>query len=278
MPLPERPGWYDDPESPDQLRYFDGVIWTGNITPRSTRSAEPQPRPAEHGPMGWQVPPGAQGWRHPGQATPPPPGYGRGPAVGYPAYGAARTTPDGQPLASYGQRVGAFVVDGLIRFVLNLVFGGYFAYRAMEPAMNGLRDAMATNDPQRISGISTLVDMRYLWLFAIVTSLVALAYNVFFLTWRSATPGKLVTGISVRERSRPGVLTRTTALRRYGFVFVLLLLQNVPALGLFAVLVWVLDLLWPLWDDKRQALHDKVAGTNVVVGPQPRKGSATELR
>jgi uncharacterized RDD family membrane protein YckC len=22
--------------------------------------------------------------------------------------------------------------------------------------------------------------------------------------------------------------------------------------------------LWPLWDDKKQALHDKVAGTNVV--------------
>jgi hypothetical protein len=26
--------------------------------------------------------------------------------------------------------------------------------------------------------------------------------------------------------------------------------------------------LWPLWDDKKQALHDKIVATNVVVGPQ----------
>jgi uncharacterized RDD family membrane protein YckC len=34
--------------------------------------------------------------------------------------------------------------------------------------------------------------------------------------------------------------------------------------------VSILDLLWPLWDDKRQALHDKIAGTNVVVQPRRR--------
>ena len=33
----------------------------------------------------------------------------------------------------------------------------------------------------------------------------------------------------------------------------------------------LLDVLWPLWDEKKQALHDKVAGTNVVMGPQPRR-------
>jgi uncharacterized RDD family membrane protein YckC len=26
----------------------------------------------------------------------------------------------------------------------------------------------------------------------------------------------------------------------------------------------MIDMLWPLWDDKKQALHDKVARTNVV--------------
>jgi uncharacterized RDD family membrane protein YckC len=39
--------------------------------------------------------------------------------------------------------------------------------------------------------------------------------------------------------------------------------QVVPFLSL-------LDGLWPLWDDKRQALHDKVAKTQVVEGKQPR--------
>jgi hypothetical protein len=26
-----------------------------------------------------------------------------------------------------------------------------------------------------------------------------------------------------------------------------------------------------LWDDKKQAIHDKVGATNVVVGPQPKR-------
>ena len=34
-----------------------------------------------------------------------------------------------------------------------------------------------------------------------------------------------------------------------------------PTIGPLYVLV---DVLWPLWDAKKQALHDKVAGTAVV--------------
>jgi uncharacterized RDD family membrane protein YckC len=28
---------------------------------------------------------------------------------------------------------------------------------------------------------------------------------------------------------------------------------------------WLLDVLWPLWDDEKQALHDKVVSTHVIV-------------
>ena len=41
-------------------------------------------------------------------------------------------------------------------------------------------------------------------------------------------------------------------------------------------LVQLLDFLWPLWDDKRQALHDKVAGTNVVLAPRKADEPSTE--
>jgi uncharacterized RDD family membrane protein YckC len=37
-----------------------------------------------------------------------------------------------------------------------------------------------------------------------------------------------------------------------------------PLLSLPAALFVLLDGLWPLWDGRRQALHDKAAGTNVV--------------
>jgi uncharacterized RDD family membrane protein YckC len=44
----------------------------------------------------------------------------------------------------------------------------------------------------------------------------------------------------------------------------------VPVVGSLGSLFTLLDGLWPLWDDKKQAIHDKVAATNVVVGPQPK--------
>jgi uncharacterized RDD family membrane protein YckC len=34
--------------------------------------------------------------------------------------------------------------------------------------------------------------------------------------------------------------------------------------GWFLSPLWIVDLLWPLWDSKRQTLHDKVVDTVVV--------------
>ena len=33
---PERAGWFDDPHDSEQLRYFDGILWTDHTTPRRT--------------------------------------------------------------------------------------------------------------------------------------------------------------------------------------------------------------------------------------------------
>jgi len=50
---------------------------------------------------------------------------------------------------------------------------------------------------------------------------------------------------------------------------VLLRTGCILVLSLISSLAYLLDVLWPLWDDKRQAIHDKAAATNVVLGPQP---------
>ena len=44
-----------------------------------------------------------------------------------------------------------------------------------------------------------------------------------------------------------------------------------PVVGLLGSLFTILDSLWPLWDERRQALHDKAGATNVVLGQQPRR-------
>ncbi len=90
-------------------------------------------------------------------------------------------------------------------------------------------------------------------------------YQVAFLTWKGATPGKMALGIAVRLRDRPATRRsswpssgrRSTSPRSCSSL--------IPGIGASSPLIKFLDLLWPLWDDKRQALHDKVATTNVVV-------------
>ena len=48
------------------------------------------------------------------------------------------------------------------------------------------------------------------------------------------------------------------------------MLSWVPGLSLLVLVLNPADLLLPIIDPKRQTLHDKIAGTVVVVGPQPR--------
>ena len=97
------------------------------------------------------------------------------------------------------------------------------------------------------------------------------AYQYFFLTRTGQTPGKMAIGISVRLRERPGPPPSEAVLRRLALPVVLFILPLVPVIGSIAGLARLLDLLWPAWDERKQALHDKVAATNVVVGKQPRR-------
>jgi uncharacterized RDD family membrane protein YckC len=76
----------------------------------------------------------------------------------------------------------------------------------------------------------------------------------------------MAVGISVRRSDRPGPLDIVSALRRR----LISVLQIVPLVSGLYFIVFLLDYLWPLWDDKRQALHDKVGATQVVMGKQPR--------
>jgi uncharacterized RDD family membrane protein YckC len=48
-------------------------------------------------------------------------------------------------------------------------------------------------------------------------------------------------------------------------------LRSFELLSPFLILIWFLDFLYPLWDKKRQTLHDKV-GRSVVLRGQPPTG------
>src|SRR5665647_369201 len=214
-------GWYDDPQDPSQLRYWDGVSWSSHVTPKVSPTVQDS-----HIGMPYGVAPAAERPQSPGsrgaQGTPTAPGE----------YRPAQRWPQGGPMPAYGQPLGwqpnqATTPDGV-------VLSGWW---------------------KRV--LARIIDN-------IIVSIV-------FLTRTGATPGKRVVGISVRLRDKPGpppldAVLKRTAVKQGGDIVGL-----VPVLGFFGSLFSTVDVLWPLWDVKKQAIHDKAAGTNVVVGPQPRR-------
>ena len=288
MYMPSHAGWFDDPADATQLRYFDGVIWTSHTAPRVTRSS---------GLEGGQVQPGQQ--QYPGQGHPPqypgqqssqqapyqqfpgapqppqqPPQAPQWSAPAYPGSWGRPATPDGQPLASYGQRVGAFLIDWILQAVIWFALGFYFAFKAL----SGYVDQFSTMMNQAQSGqqpdvaaLAASIDRGALTIFSLIGIAVFAAYQLFFLTRSGRTPGKAAVGISVRLRERPGPPSAGVAARRIALPVALFLVGLVPLLGVLGQVGRALDLLWPSWDGNRQALHDKVAGTVVVVGEQPRR-------
>jgi uncharacterized RDD family membrane protein YckC len=285
MSTPSSPGWYDDPQDATQLRYFDGVIWTSHTTPRTTRWAEPRTDQTGAVAPGGTVPsptPGGAtgpGWQSPSPQAPNPqfPGTPQASqwnlpsgATGYPV---GRVTGDGVPLAGYGLRVAAFLLDWLLQAIVSGVLGAAFLARAFGDYFDEFQrqmDAVESGSQVDVVALMESIDTRSLMLFSALSILVFAVYQGFFLARFGQTPGKMATNISVRLVDRPGRPPLQAVVRRVGLAVVLFVVEALPVIAFLGLLGRVLDLLFPAWDQRRQALHDKAAGTVVVTGRQPR--------
>jgi uncharacterized RDD family membrane protein YckC len=134
----------------------------------------------------------------------------------------------GRPLAGWGQRLGALVIDELFIFIVTFC------------------------------AVYTL-GVRRSFTGAMVSPVMAAAYYaVLNGSDMGQTFGKRAMGIQVRDAAgEGGTIGAPRAALRYVTVG---LFRVVPFFGLFTLL----DGLWPLWDGRRQALHDKIAGSVVV--------------
>ena len=178
------------------------------------------------------------------------------------------TTPDGQFLAGWWARVGAYLLDGIIVTVVGGLLASpwlgdvYDAYRAFFDQV--IRDAEAgrqTSDATMTAFQESIVGP--MMTIALIYLVVGFVYQVGFLMAVQATPGKLALGLRVRLRERPELPVGAILLRwasQSGYT----ILGVVPFVGSLLGLYWLLDHLWPLWDGKKQAIHDKIARTNVV--------------
>jgi uncharacterized RDD family membrane protein YckC len=258
-------GWYQDPApanpaSPETVRFWDGQGWTSQVRLASKKErqewrlrieAENRAyvrdlvRRAEAGDVE------AQQILH-------------GPPQGK---GTRNTTPDGQLLSGWWRRVFADIVDSTVVFFL----GALLAWPWLKQVVAIMREYVdravsaaqaGVEPPATTAMMGDLVNP--LLMVGLVFVVVGIAYEVGFLKAFNATPGKMLIGIEVRLRDRPGDLPWSTLFVRWFAKRGYALLGIIPFVGIITGLYYYVDNLWPLWDAKRQALHDKMASTNVV--------------
>lgn len=151
-------------------------------------------------------------------------------------FGSGVVLPGDRVLASPWARIGARLLDGLILGVLSSVI---------------------------VIGLSGGIDRdESSWGLAIVSLLLAVAYEVGFVGAMGATPGKLMLGLRIVAqedgRTPPGW---DKAALRYTPDLVII----VPVIGgLASLVIVVLSLVWLGTDDRRRTVYDRVATTYVV--------------
>lgn len=272
-------GWYPDPVNPANERYWDGWQWS-----RTTRATEhPAGPPGRAAGRGAQpAPPQPYGQQTPGQNPYGEQPYGQNPygqqPYGQNPYGQqpypqqayrptgkpVPTTADGVPLAGWWWRALAVVIDAFIVGAVSslLTFPIYqrlvrafteYLTAAFEAASRGATIPAQPDVAAMISGTDQLI-------LVVVGLLVHTLYIVLFLRWRGATPGKLAVGLRVV----PVDEGRSTARLSWSAVIIRALIWTIPNVQATLIVVRVIDVLMPLWNPKRQALHDVAAKTQVV--------------
>jgi len=206
------------------------------------------PPPAWPPPAGYVVPPQAY---PPGYPYPPRPVYLQPPPL----------APNGQPLADFFSRLGAYLVDALIMGAIGsvvtipLMIWWVTTFVSEVTTVQTSADR-ATVTPEIDFGSFLLGYLAIVGVVLLVSLLVSYLYLVEF-TWRTGqTIGKRVVKLKIVPVDPAAERTRGMLAKRW-------LVEQVG--GVVIPFFSYVDGLWQLWDKPlQQCLHDKVAGTVVV--------------
>lgn len=228
----QQPGYGQQPGYPQQPGYGQqpGYQQPGYPPPGYQQPGYQQP--------GYQQP----GFQQPGYQQP---GYQQpsGPYNPYAPYGGAAGNSAFGPLATWGPRVGATLLDGLILVPFEIIA---FIVLAVSSSSGTYDPNTGLTTGASISPVGVVV--------AVLLYLGALAFG-FYQLYRQGTTGqtigKKVVGIRV-IREADGQFTG------FGMAFVRSLAHILDALPCYV------GFLWPLWDEKKQTFADKMCGTVVV--------------
>ncbi|MFD6612838.1 RDD family protein [Micromonospora chalcea] len=204
--------------------------------------------PAQHVPPGYAGPPGY-----------PPPGY---PPPGYaPRPVPPPVAPNGQPLAGFGDRLLAYLIDTAVAMAVMMALFLPVVFLVFFRMIDELEQA-GPNGPDPAEVWTTV----FLPLLAAELGVLLLmlvfywVYHVEYARRTGQTLGKKVMKLRIVPVQPDAALSRGMLGKRWAVEF---------AGGMFVPFLSYLDGFWQLWDKPwQQCLHDKFAGTVVVkVGP-----------
>jgi uncharacterized RDD family membrane protein YckC len=152
--------------------------------------------------------------------------------------------PSGAPLASWGIRLGGFVIDFIMLYLVNVILGAAFH------RVHALRVDFAMTNHNN----GTQQHFTFSFLVFIVSGLIFLVYGTLMIGGRGQSLGMMAVGVRAVRAIDEGPVGYAKAFGRT-------LLQVVLS---WTFVLALLSGLWPLWDPKRQTLQDKAAGTVVI--------------
>jgi uncharacterized RDD family membrane protein YckC len=145
--------------------------------------------------------------------------------------------------AGWGTRLGGWLIDAVILFVVQAILGRLFRHV----------NALTLHIESTRNGVVHHTTFSFIALG--VTTLVAIAYTTILCGGpRGQTVGMIAVGVRVVRDDTQNVLGYGLALGR----------SALEQVFRYTVVVWLLDMLFPLWDQKRQTLHDKIVKTVVI--------------
>jgi uncharacterized RDD family membrane protein YckC len=157
----------------------------------------------------------------------------------------------GTPLASWGSRLGAYLIDALVLLVPTLIL--FFVLVAGAVGVSG-------GDEDASAG--AVIGALILWF--IFVAAIYLLYAPLLMARHGErngqTWGKQLLNIRVIRDSGQPFNFGAGALREVVLKF---LGVNIAS-SIIPIIPWFLNFFWPLWDDQNRAIHDMVVSTHVV--------------
>ncbi len=180
----------------------------------------------------------------------PAPFAGQQTPVSQPGYIPAASALPPLPYATWASRVAAYLIDMAIVFAAMVVMG-------LIAGLLGVSFVSLDAITHGHGGFSGPACCCVLALFPAAQLIVGIYNRVFLVARRGYSIGQGVLKLKTVDGYGNLLSVGTLVLR----LIVQALLGIIPILGL-------LDMLWPLWDERRQTLHDKAVGSYVIDNPE----------